>query len=248
MRAKTLGSGAFLALADEVVRVGRAYGADVIVNDRADLARISGAAGVHVGQEDLDPAAARHVVGSSAIVGRSTHTLTQIESARRQPISYLAVGPVFGTTSRTPAIRRSVSRSSARLRRSGAASSEGEEERLPIVAIGGITLERAASVIAAGAASVAVISDLLVGGDPERRVREYLDRLESSAGRAGRPGASRRGSASFVEWDLVFGKRCFQLRVHLVAHPQDRRRAVAGQREPVPLRLTHVRSETSPLR
>ncbi len=177
VRAKTLGSGAFLSLADEVVGVGRPYGADVIVNDRADLARLSGAAGVHVGQEDLDPAAARHVVGSSAIVGRSTHTLTQIASARREPISYLAVGPVFGTASKDTGYQAVGLALVSEAARSGTASSEGGGEALPIVAIGGITLERAASVIAAGAASVAVISDLLVGDDPARRVRDYLDRL-----------------------------------------------------------------------
>jgi len=177
VRAKTLGSGAFLVLADEVVEVGRAYGADVVVNDRADLARISRAAGVHVGQEDLDPAAARHVVGSSAIVGRSTHTLTQIESARREPISYLAVGPVFGTTSKDTGYQAVGLALVSEAARSGPASSEDGGERLPIVGIGGITLERAASVIAAGAASVAVISDLFVGDDPARRVRDYLERL-----------------------------------------------------------------------
>jgi len=174
VRAKALGSGAFLALLDEVLRIARAYGTDVIVNDRADLARISGAAGVHVGQDDLAPAAVRRVVGRAAIVGRSTHTLAQIESARREPISYLAVGPVFGTTSKDTGYQAVGLALVVEAARSETGSSESAEPRLPVVAIGGITLDRAASVIAAGASSVAVISDLLAGEDPAARVREFL--------------------------------------------------------------------------
>lgn len=165
VRAKGMGSGALLTLCDRIVELAGPYGALVIVNDRADVARLSGAAGVHVGQEDLSPAEARAVLGPDAIVGFSTHSLDQVEAALRQSISYLAVGPVFGTTTKDTgyaAVGLSLVTSAVRLSRS-----------CPVVAIGGVTLDNAASVWRAGAASVAVIGDLLVGGDPRARVASY---------------------------------------------------------------------------
>ncbi len=101
VRAKDLASGSFLDLCRAIVGLARPYGASVIVNDRADIALLAGADGVHVGQEDLTPADARALLGPDAIVGLSTHTLAQIEQARREPISYLAVGPVFGTQTKS---------------------------------------------------------------------------------------------------------------------------------------------------
>jgi thiamine-phosphate pyrophosphorylase len=144
--------------------------ASVIVNDRADLAVLAGAAGVHVGQDDLAPADARQLLGADAIVGVSTHTVEQIEAALREPVSYIAVGPIFATRTKDTGY-----------------SAVGLEfvsvaERLaaptPIVAIGGITLDNARSVIDAGAASVAVIGDLLVPRTtPQGQVQAYLRRL-----------------------------------------------------------------------
>jgi len=147
-----------------------AAGALVIVNDRADIARFAHADGVHLGQDDLPPAMARQVLGGQGIVGYSTHTLEQVRAASRLPIDYLAVGPIFGTASKDTgcsAVGTALVREARTL-----LSDAGLDT--PIVAIGGITLERAASVIAAGATSVAVISDLLATGDPAGRVREYL--------------------------------------------------------------------------
>jgi thiamine-phosphate pyrophosphorylase len=142
-------------------------GVRIVVNDRADVARLAGAAGVHVGQDDLSPVAARAVVGPHAIVGWSTHTVAQIEAARAEPISYLAVGPVFGTATKDTGydavgvdmVRYAAGRTAP---------------NVPVVAIGGMTLGNSGEVIAAGAASVAVISDLLVTGNPTGRVREFL--------------------------------------------------------------------------
>ena len=145
--------------------------AQLIVNDRADIARLAGADGVHVGQEDLTPASVRAIVGDTAIVGLSTHTTGQAALAVREPVTYIAVGPVFGTTTKTTGYEQvglEMVREAARLARGCG---------LPLVAIGGITLENAASVLEAGAASVAVIGDLLSTGDPEHRVRMYHDRL-----------------------------------------------------------------------
>ena len=170
LRAKQLASGPFLDLCDEAVALGRAYHASVIVNDRVDLARLSGAAGVHVGQDDLPPAAARAQLGPGAIVGYSTHSVEQLEAAMREPVSYIAVGPVFGTlTKETGYGAVGLELVAAAVRIAGP---------IPVVAIGGITLANARSVIDAGAASVAVISDLLVGNDPAARVRAYLRALE----------------------------------------------------------------------
>jgi thiamine-phosphate pyrophosphorylase len=170
VRGKRLGSGPLLDLCDTVVRLATPYGARVIVNDRADLARLSGAAGVHVGQGDLPPAEARAILGPDAIVGCSTHTVAQIETARTEPVSYVAIGPVFGTRTKDTgyeAVGLDLVAAAARL-------AAGR----PVVAIGGITLDTAASVIAAGASAVAVIGDLL-SGDPAARVRAYLDRLSA---------------------------------------------------------------------
>jgi thiamine-phosphate pyrophosphorylase len=168
LRAKTLASGEFLDLAEAIVEDARAASAQVIINDRADVALLSHAAGVHVGQEDLSPADARAVVGDEVIVGLSTHSEAQIEAALREPISYFAVGPVFGTqTKDTGYDRVGLALIGEAARRSGG---------IPIVAIGGITIETAHSVITAGATSVAVITDLLAG-NPETRVRQYLSVL-----------------------------------------------------------------------
>jgi thiamine-phosphate pyrophosphorylase len=170
IRAKQLPSGPFLDLCDGLVRMAAPYRASIIINDRADLAVLANAAGVHVGQEDLAPAEVRRLVGPNRIVGFSTHTVPQIEAATREPISYLAVGPVFGTkTKDTGYSSVGLELVSTAARMAGA---------IPVVAIGGITLETASSVLEAGATSVAVIGDLVAQGDPQRRVAAYLQRLE----------------------------------------------------------------------
>lgn len=166
LRVKSASSADFLALATGVVGDAAQFGATVIVNDRADIARMSGAGGVHVGQEDLTPTQVRAVAGHT-VVGLSTHNPEQITAGLGSGADYLAVGPIFGTATKDtgydarglPLVEHAAGRGK------------------PIVAIGGITLERAPSVIAAGAASVAVITDLLTGGDPETRARDYLRAL-----------------------------------------------------------------------
>jgi thiamine-phosphate pyrophosphorylase len=171
LRAKAIGSGAFLDLANEMLQDTNAAGGTLIINDRADVAALSGAPGLHVGQEDLAPADARTVVGVEAIVGLSTHTQDQWERAVQEPISYMAIGPVFGTGTKDTGYHAIGLETVTRAAKAAAA------RQLPTVAIGGITLDNAAPVVAAGAASVAVISDLLTG-DPEDRCRAYLRMLE----------------------------------------------------------------------
>jgi thiamine-phosphate pyrophosphorylase len=167
LRDKDPSSGARLRLADAALALTRPAGARLIVNDRPDLARMSGADGVHVGQEDLPVEEARRVAGPDAIVGLSTHDPAQVDDALATAADYVAVGPIYGTATKDTGytarglelIHYAASRS-----------------RVPIVAIGGITLARAPEAIAAGAASVAVISDLLAA-DPVARVRAFLDCL-----------------------------------------------------------------------
>lgn len=169
LRTKALASGLLLDLADRLVDAARPYRARIVVNDRADVARLAAASGVHVGQDDLPAAAARAVVGPDAIVGLSTHNLEQIEAALRDPVSYLAIGPVFGTATKETGYAPV---GLDLVRRAAAVASP-----LPLVAIGGIDLERARAVVEAGAASIAVISDL-VTGDPAARVRAYVRALQ----------------------------------------------------------------------
>lgn len=167
LRAKTMAAGAMLVLADEMAARCRRRGARFIVNDRADVARMSGADGLHVGQEDLRPEQVRRLLPEPAIVGCSTHNEGQVADACAQPISYVAIGPVFGTTSKARP-DPIVGLDGVRMAAAAAAS-----RSLPVVAIGGITIEQAPAVLAAGAASVAIISDLLAG-DVARRARDFL--------------------------------------------------------------------------
>jgi len=178
VRAKTKSAAALLDLVSDVVTLARPSGALVVVNDRADVAKLAGAAGVHLGQDDLAPAGARSILDlpaisrgraeeSRAIIGKSTHTDDQLAAAAREPVDYVAIGPVFHTHTKATGYQAVGLEMVQRATRPG----------LPVVAIGGITLENARSVIDAGAASVAVIGDLLATGDPEARVRAFLARL-----------------------------------------------------------------------
>jgi thiamine-phosphate pyrophosphorylase len=139
-----------------------------LVNDRADVAALVGASGVHVGQDDLGVEAARSLVGQAGLVGVSTHNLEQFTTAAATSADYIAIGPIFPTASKAnpdPVVGLEMLRAARHL------------TDKPIVAIGGITLERAADVIAAGADSVAVIQDILRAADPAQRARQFVDLL-----------------------------------------------------------------------
>lgn len=153
-------------LASELVPRGVTF----ILNDRADVAALAGASGVHVGQEDLGAEEARAVVGGSKLVGVSTHNRAQFEQAAATSADYIAVGPIFSTSTKSnpdPAVGMEFIRQVRPL------------TDKPIVAIGGITLERAAEVVRAGADSVAVISDILRAPSPGARARRYVEMLEA---------------------------------------------------------------------
>jgi len=183
---KLLGAGARLvqyrnktAPAREVLQAAQALnvtarqdGASFLVNDRPDIARLAGASGVHVGQDDLDVDAARKIVGAGAIIGISTHNLEQFRAAAETDADYVAVGPIFETRSKAkpdPVVGLELIRQARKL------------TNKPIVAIGGITLERTASVIESGANGVAVISDILGARNPAARVKQYLEILATAA-------------------------------------------------------------------
>ncbi|HZM59655.1 MAG TPA: thiamine phosphate synthase, partial [Vicinamibacterales bacterium] len=171
IRAKHLASGPLLEIADRLVALAGPYDAAIIVNDRADVARMTRTAGVHVGQDDISPSDARAIVGRDAVVGYSTHTVEQVEAAVGEPVTYIAVGPVFGTRTKDTGYEAvGLDLVSAAAARAG---------QTPIVGIGGISLDNAKSVLDAGASAVAVISDLVSTGDPRRRVAAYLERLVS---------------------------------------------------------------------
>jgi thiamine-phosphate pyrophosphorylase len=145
-------------------------GVPFIVNDRADVAALADAGGVHVGQEDLGVEHARQVVGSGKIVGVSTHNTEQFRRALQTSADYLAVGPVFSTGSKQhpdPVVGVDFVRQCRAI------------TDTPIVAIGGITLDRVAEIIEAGADSVAVISDILRAEDPAKRAAQYLQLCET---------------------------------------------------------------------
>ena len=139
--------------AQSALRVARQHGVQLIINDRIDIALAVGAAGVHVGQDDLPPDAARRLLGDEAIIGYSTHTLEQAIAVARLPIDYLAIGPIFQTSTKddlSPVVGLEGLRAVRRATLS-----------LPLVAIGGITRTNAPEVINAGADSVAMIRGLL---------------------------------------------------------------------------------------
>jgi thiamine-phosphate pyrophosphorylase len=135
----------------------------LIMNDRADLCLAADFDGVHVGQEDLSPEAVRKIIGSERWMGVSTHNAEQLSEADLTSADYLAIGPVFATSSKD---RPDPVVGLEGVRRARALT------RKPLVAIGGITRANAASVIDAGADSVAVISDLL--REPYKSAEEFL--------------------------------------------------------------------------
>jgi thiamine-phosphate pyrophosphorylase len=167
LRDKSGTTASLLTLAVRVVSNAHAQGARVIVNDRADVARLSGADGVHVGQDDLSVGDVRAIAGIAAVIGLSTHSHEQIDRALESDASYIAVGPVFATTTKETGY------DARGLELVAYASGRGK----PVVAIGGITVARAPLVIEAGASAVAVISDLLAEISIESRVRAFVSAL-----------------------------------------------------------------------
>lgn len=174
-RHKTASSRQYFEVSRQLSSALSPRGVRLIVNDRPDIAVLAGAGGVHVGQEDLSVEDARAVFsglqGKNCWVGVSTHTLDQLAAADRTSADYVAFGPIFPTATKQnpdPVVGTELLRQARQM------------TRKPLVAIGGITLERAAEVYRAGADSVAVIRDLICAPNPAVRAREYLDVAASS--------------------------------------------------------------------
>ncbi len=172
MREKNLSSLEFYEQAKAALQITRQHGAKLIINDRVDIAQAINADGVHLGQDDLPVEAARDLLGEKAIIGISTHSIQQAVDATSQPVSYIALGPIFSTVTKDkpdPVVGLNVLREVRQ-----------HVKSLPLVAIGGITLENAHDLLAVGADSLAVVGALT--GDRatmEARTRAFLGMLHS---------------------------------------------------------------------
>ena len=158
LREKQMPAVQFYEQAEAAVAVAERRGVQLIINDRVDIALGVGAHGVHLGQDDLPPEAARKLLGETAIIGYSTHNIEQALAAVKLPIDYLAIGPIFQTITKSD--------TSPVLGLEGLRTVRRAIGDFPLVAIGGITGANAVATIDAGADSVAVISALL--SDPNR--------------------------------------------------------------------------------
>jgi thiamine-phosphate pyrophosphorylase len=175
VRMKRARAGTILDAARRILELSRGR-ALVVVNDRADLAVLAGADGVHVGDDDLPPAEARRLVGHGLLVGRTCRTLAEARAALAEGADHVGFGPLFGSRSKALSVPP---RGLDSLRE--VAASLGA----PVVAIGGIGVETIGEVAAAGAAAAAVIEDLFSHGDVRARARLLVDRFRS--GKEGRP-------------------------------------------------------------
>jgi thiamine-phosphate pyrophosphorylase len=173
LRAKGVSDRRLVELAREALDAAREGGALLLVNDRPDVAHIVGADGVHVGQEDLAPGDVRAVLGPDAIIGLSTHNVEQLRRAAGEPVDYVAVGPVFPTSTKAhpdPVVGLDLVREARKL------------VTQPLVAIGGIRQDNARAVVEAGADGVAVASALLTGPDSAALSIAFHAALRGGAG------------------------------------------------------------------
>jgi thiamine-phosphate pyrophosphorylase len=179
LREKVWPSGRLWPLAERLRARCREAGVTFVVNDRVDLALAVGAAGVHLGQDDLPPRAARPLLHGGMLLGLSTHSLAQAEAAQAAGADYVAVGSMFPTATKPdfalvgPGLLRAIR----------------PRVRVPLVGIGGVTPENVGEVIRAGADGVAVISAVCAAPDPEAATRRFLDEIHAARDltRRGRP-------------------------------------------------------------
>jgi thiamine-phosphate pyrophosphorylase len=169
LRLKQAGAGELVSVAREARKLcaGRAL---LLINDRADVARVAEADGVHLGQDDLPAAAARQILGPRALIGISTHSDAEIANA--QGVDYIGFGPVFATASK-PGSALPAPQGIDGLRRAV------ERSKVPVVAIGGITKANAGEVARAGARCAAAIAALCNAGDPEAATRALAEAFTS---------------------------------------------------------------------
>lgn len=169
VRNKTCGTKELLQQVERILKLAPPDG-QIIVNDRVDVALIAGSSGVHLGQTDLPAVNARGILGVDSVIGVSTHNLPQALEAAALPVDYLALGPIFATDTKEnpdPVVGVDQLAEICKI------------VHKPVVAIGGIKLERAQEVLNAGAASVAVIRDLLQSPNVASRVQTWIEVLEN---------------------------------------------------------------------
>ena len=152
LREKILSPFEFFREAAKALCVARERGLKIIINDRVDIALALKASGVHLGQDDLPPEAARRLLGPEVILGVSTHNLDQARMSAKMPIDYIAIGPIFRTSS------KQASESPVGL--DGLSQIRQVVGKIPLVAIGGITSETSQDVLDAGADAIAIIRDI----------------------------------------------------------------------------------------
>ena len=173
LRAKDLNDSQALQLVSDALAVTKDTGTKLVVNDYWRAAVVAGAKHLHLGQEDLVDADLGAVRDAGLTLGLSTHDDTELETALRAKPDYVALGPIFPTTLK-----------SMRFAPQGIAKITEWKKRvgtIPLVAIGGIKLEQAPAIFAAGADSIAVVSDVTQNADPDARVRAWLDTFAQAA-------------------------------------------------------------------
>ena len=172
LRDRELDDAELLRVATRGAEVCARLGVPFIVNDRADIAKIAGADGVHLGQDDVPPSLARRILGQAAIVGLSTHSPEQINAAEREPVDYIGVGPIHATPTKPgrPAVGAALV---------GYAAAHCSR---PFFAIGGLEPSNVAEVLAAGGRAVSVLRWISQAGDPQAAAREMIAALASGGG------------------------------------------------------------------
>lgn len=180
LRLKSAGAGELLRVAREASALCRAAGALFLVDDRPDVARLAGADGVHLGQDDLPVEAARAVLGPEALVGVSTHSDAEIDAALSAGADYLGFGPIFATATKA-ATAPGAAPLPAPHGPAGLARAVRRAGRVPVVAIGGATAANAAELSRAGAACVAAIGELCRAPDPAAAARALAEAFGSGA-------------------------------------------------------------------
>lgn len=174
LRAKSSTAAEMLELAKSIIKIRDDFSKEagsrplIIVNDKPEVCLASGADGIHLGQEDGSPVEARKLLGPKAIIGFSTHSIAEVEGAPSSSLDYLGFGPIFSSPTKEGA-EIGIPLLSA----------STQHSKLPIVAIGGITMENSGKAFAAGAASVAVVSDLERAADLKQRISGYYRTFDS---------------------------------------------------------------------
>lgn len=168
LRGKGLSSKELLSQAREIRELARNAGALFIVNDRADIALLSDADGVHLGQEDLPIGEARKIIGKKKLIGISTHNLDQAVKARQEGADYIGFGPVFVTTTKADVEEAKGLQALQEIK---------NNVKISVVAIGGINIENLKDVIDAGADGAAVMSAIVTAGNIEEATRRFAEML-----------------------------------------------------------------------